>query len=112
MAHDDRTHQRKMALGDIKNAPSVIEKPSVKMNDIKITTDESIEGKMASSKYVDYFNIWTDELALSDAEVNRWITMLNVARTKNWDGEERTPPPSPPPCFIEEEIPCKTFLSI
>lgn len=101
-----------MALGDIKNAPSAIEKPSVKINDVKISMDESMEGERASSKYVDYFNVWTNELALSDAEVNRWMTMLNVARTKNWEGEERTPPPSPPPPFFEEEIPCKTFVFI
>lgn len=112
LARSDRTPQRKMAFGDIKNAPSAIEKSSMKMIDVKTTTktkDESIEKESASSKYVDYFSVWTDDLALSDAEVNRWVTMLNVARTMNLDNEEKTPPPSSP-SFIEEEIPCKFFL--
>lgn len=113
MAHNYRTPQRKIALGDIKNAPSAIEKSSLRMVDVKTTTtmtDESVEKESASSKYVDYFNVWTDSLALSDAEVNRWITMLNVARTTNLDNEERTPPSSPPSFFEEEEIPCKIFV--
>lgn len=109
VTYSDRTPQRKMALGDIKNAPSAIEKPSLKMLEVKTTTttDESTEKESASSKYVDYYNIWTDSLALSDAEVNRWVGMLNVARTM--DNDEKTPPPSPPP-FFEEEILCKMFL--
>lgn len=102
MANDG---QRKMALGDIKNAPNVLEKPSVKMIDAKTTPDESIEMEYAFSKYVDYFDVWTNKIAISDAEINRWVTMLNDARP-----DTPPPPPQSPPPIFEEEIPCMILL--
>lgn len=88
--HSD-VDRKKVALGDIKNAPSAPVsdgKPMVK-NDIE--DQEPLELCIASSKPVDYFEAWVEREALSDAEVDQWVKMLNIARTMN-PYEESAPP--------------------
>lgn len=106
LASADRTHQRKITLGDMQSGPSAMEKSPVKMDDVNNTMDESIDNGTASSKYVDYSDNWCNNLALSDDEVTRWIDMLNAARTMPMS------PKSPPPFFDEEEEenPSKCFV--
>lgn len=132
----DQSHQRKMALGDIKNAPVAFEKSPVKnmanadrkmalggmkngpsayqkspfKMDESITTDESIESAEASSKYVDYSDMWCNNLALSDAEINRWVEMLNSGRSMPMTPPSR--PPAPPSLFDDVEIPGKNFCTL
>lgn len=98
-------NQRKLTFDDMKSGPSAFGKSPIKMDDANITTDKSIESEKASSKYVDYNDVWCNNLALSDADITRWINMLNAARTMPMT------PPSPPK-FIpfddeDQEIPCK-----
>lgn len=100
---DDQTHQRKMALGDIKNAPIGLEKPPAQMIDAKATMDASIEAEYAYSKFVDYLNVWTDELALSDDEVYRWA----IASMQPYDDEDKPLRPPSPPQSPFDDIPCK-----
>lgn len=126
----DQSH-RKIALGDIKNAPMAFEKSPIKNNAnadriqqdkagpgaigtspaktdaMNAAPDECTESASASSKYVDHSDIWCNNLALSDAEITRWVQMLNSA----WS-MPMTPPnrPPTPPLFEEIEIPGKTLF--
>lgn len=97
---------RKMTLGSMKNGPSVFGKSPLKMDE-NITPDESIESASASSKYVDYSDVWSNNLALSDTEITRWIDMLNSARSMPMTPPSR--PPTPPSFFDDDEIPGKIF---
>lgn len=127
MVNADQSQQRKMALGDIKNAPSafdkspsknlmngdemsqrkmVFEKSPLKLDDMNDTTEEFIGSETASSKFVDYSNIWSNNLVLTDDEITRWIDMLNAARTM-----PMTPPKRPPtPPSFDQECPSKFCL--
>lgn len=97
------TDTKKSALGDIKNAQTAGEQElSVKKVQIEII-DEENENEFASSEDVDYHLVWAEKYALSDDEINSWITMLNIARNMNPNEETEPPPPIP-----EEEI---TFQS-
>lgn len=84
-----------------------MDKPSVE----KATIQDYIEQEFASSKYVDHFDVWANNLALSEEEIGRWITMLNRAQKMNPDDDVKPQPP-----YIEEEIPfdmtCKIFLLV
>lgn len=64
-----------------------------------IPIDSVKEKESASSKDIDYFKVWSENDALSDDEITKWIGMLNVARTMV-DVDETEPPP-----YIEDEIP-------
>lgn len=99
---------RKLALGDMKSGPSAFEKSPVKMEDVNNTTDESIDSGTASSKYVNYSDIWCNNLALSDDEITRWIEMLNAARTMPMSPKSR--PPTPPSLFVDQECSSKCFV--
>lgn len=96
----DRTNEmrQKVALGDIKNTPSVtISAEKSPMKKVAINTVE--EPEYASSKHIDYFNVWVDKNVLSDDEITQWINRLNVARTMIDADEIETPPP-----YIQQEI--------
>lgn len=95
---------KKNALGDIKNAPSAPVsggKSTTKKVETEIV-EEEFEREYASSKPVDYFNVWVEKATLTDDEIDRWITMLNVARTMN-QNDDIAPPPKPK---YDEDIPC------
>lgn len=104
-ANRDEIEKKKSALGDIKNAQTTAEeKVPMKTEHIEIVdekyerefVDEEYETEFASSKDVDYHQVWAEKLALSDDEINRWITMLNIARDTTPDDEIL-----PPPIYID-----------
>lgn len=100
---------RKTVLGNMKSGPSIFGKSPLKMDE-SITTDEFIESASASSKYVDYSDMWCNNLALSDAEITRWIDMLNSARSMQMSPPPR--PPTPPSLFEDIEIPGKICFTL
>lgn len=104
--------KKKSALGDIdKNAPNAVglQLANAKKVEIEIKDEEYVDREPASSTDVDYHDVWAQKLTLTDEEINRWIDMLNTARTMNPYDETEPPPPMP-----EEEliIQIRMFFSI
>lgn len=100
--------KKKVALGDIKNAPS---NSHTQINAQKVESEEvDLDFTTTSLKPVDYFQEWIEKAALSDEEVNKWVRMLRTAHDMN-PNEETMPPrtSSPPmPSFCAEE--CKSLF--
>lgn len=97
--------KKKVALGDIKNAPS---NSHTQINAQKVESEEvDLDFTTTSSKPVDYFQEWVEKAAMSDEQVNQWVRMLRMAHDMNPNEETMPSQPSSPPMpnFCAEE--CK-----
>lgn len=94
----NRSEIKKIPLTDIdKNATSAVGPQSAakKKAEAKVPIEDYIEFEEASSTDVDIEEVWANKAALSDAEITRWIELLNAYRAMNPYDETEPPKPIP-----------------
>lgn len=94
----NRSEIKKIPLTDIdKNATSAVGPQSAakKKAEAKVPNEDYIEFEEASSTDVDIEEVWANKAALSDAEITRWIELLNAYRAMNPYDETEPPKPIP-----------------